>query len=182
MMRWMRQNLRGRLLLPLIAIAAFGLAACSDDDNGSGPGPTPVDEFALAASAGDAYLTTYTSSGGLPMNPSADQVWSTSSGEPGTYYYIIDYRSLTHFDHAHIAGAHQMALASLVDNLATLPTDKTILNVCYTGQTASTATAILNLLGYDAQNLKFGMYGWTSDLDAVGRRDGSGNQIGRAHV
>jgi rhodanese-related sulfurtransferase len=44
--------------------------------------------------------------------------------------------------------------------------------VCFTGQTASTATAILNLLGidmgYDAVNLVFGMSGWTSDTTYIG--------------
>jgi rhodanese-related sulfurtransferase len=38
-----------------------------------------------------------------------------------------------------------------------------VLNVCYTGQSASYATAYMNMLGYEAQNLKFGMNGWTAD-------------------
>ena len=46
----------------------------------------------------------------------------------------------------------------------TIPTDKTILNVCYTGQTASYATSLLNLLGYDAQNLLFGVCGIDTTL------------------
>jgi rhodanese-related sulfurtransferase len=40
---------------------------------------------------------------------------------------------------------------------AQLPTDKTIIVYCYTGQTASQTTAILRLLGYDAYNLSGGM-------------------------
>ena len=58
------------------------------------------------------------------------------------------------------------------DNLATLPTDKQIVVYCYTGHTASQVTSLLNALGYDAINLKFGMTSWVLDpVIASGRYD-----------
>ncbi|RME51237.1 MAG: rhodanese-like domain-containing protein, partial [Caldilineae bacterium] len=52
------------------------------------------------------------------------------------------------------------------ENLAKLPADKLIVVYCYTGHTGQVATTILNALGYNAVNLKFGIMGWTKD-DAV---------------
>ena len=43
--------------------------------------------------------------------------------------------------------------------------DEKILLACYTGHNAGHATLILNLLGYDAYSLKFGMSGWHKDFD-----------------
>ena len=51
------------------------------------------------------------------------------------------------------------------DGLITVPPDKPIVVYCYTGQTASQVTSALNMLGYDASNLLFGMQGWTMDKD-----------------
>jgi hypothetical protein len=36
---------------------------------------------------------------------------------------------------------------------------------CYTGQTASQVASALNMLGYDASNMLFGMQAWTMDGD-----------------
>ncbi|RLD92338.1 MAG: hypothetical protein DRJ13_16695 [Bacteroidetes bacterium] len=40
--------------------------------------------------------------------------------------------------------------------LKTLPTDKTIVVYCYTGQGSANLTAYLRLVGYDAKSLKYG--------------------------
>jgi hypothetical protein len=56
------------------------------------------------------------------------------------------------------------------DNLATIPPDKDVVVVCYTGQTAGQATAGLNMLGYDAYALLFGMSSWTTDPDIFVKR------------
>jgi hypothetical protein len=42
--------------------------------------------------------------------------------------------------------------------------------VCYTGQTAGQATAALNMLGYEAYSLLFGMSSWTTDPDVFVKR------------
>jgi len=77
--------------------------------------------------------------------------------------YILDWRSGTHFALGHIEGAHNVALANFEAVLASIPAGRTVLNVCYSGQSASHPTAYMNMLGIPAQNLKFGMCGWTSD-------------------
>jgi hypothetical protein len=56
------------------------------------------------------------------------------------------------------------------DNLATIPPDKDAVVICYTGQTAGQATAALNMLGYDAYSLLFGMSAWTNDPEVFVKR------------
>jgi rhodanese-related sulfurtransferase len=51
----------------------------------------------------------------------------------------------------------------LAADLKTLPTNKTIVVYCYTGQTSSHLAAYLRLLGYDAKTLMFGTNGMIYD-------------------
>lgn len=76
-------------------------------------------------------------------------------------YYIMDIRSSADFLTAHLEGAQNVAFSDILTIAAT--TTKPILVVCYTGQTACYATALLRLYGYpNTQALKWGMSGWNS--------------------
>jgi len=76
-------------------------------------------------------------------------------------YYIMDIRSNTDFLTAHIQGANNVPFSDILTVAAT--TTKPILVVCYTGQTACYATALLRLYGYPSTRaLKWGMSGWNS--------------------
>jgi rhodanese-related sulfurtransferase len=77
--------------------------------------------------------------------------------------FILSIRSADDYANGHIPGAVNIGLDSLADNLNKLPPDETIVVYCYTGHTAGQATALLNMLGYDAESLKFGMCSWSSD-------------------
>ena len=148
----------------LLTIAVFFVIAC-DKDNGTEP--TEIDEFKLLTDIGDEYFSNYTTPGGQGVNVSIAAVFpiladDDASNDP----YIIDYRSSTDYDAGHIKGAVNIGLGALVENIenGTIPTDKAILNYCYSGQTASYATALLNMLGYEAQNLLFGVCGVDTTL------------------
>jgi hypothetical protein len=58
----------------------------------------------------------------------------------------------------------------ILDDLRTIPTDRDVVVVCYTGQTAGQATAALNMLGYEAYSLLHGMSSWTSDPEVFVKR------------
>ncbi len=78
-------------------------------------------------------------------------------------YYIMDIRAADDFEAGHIEGATNSTLGTIVADAAA--SNKTILVVCYTGQTASHATVALRLSGYPtAKVLKWGMSGWRADL------------------
>jgi len=161
----MRSEYRRILAALLAVLLMMGLPACGDDDDPTSPTPG-FDGVAAVASAGDTYFTAYTRPDGGPINIGAQALYDTMVNKgPSSVYFVVDWRSQTHYDAGHIEGAIRMDLSTLIDNLDQFPTDKVILNVCYSGQTASTATVVLNLLGADmgfnASNLTFGMHGWT---------------------
>ena len=100
---------------------------------------------------------------------SADALFENlNDGDTSNDPFILSVRSPEHYALGHIPGAINIPWKSVaeLDNLAKLPKDKQIVVYCYTGHTGQIATTVLNLLGYDAINLKFGMMGWTKD-DAV---------------
>lgn len=79
--------------------------------------------------------------------------------------YIIDIRSATDFAAGHIENAHNVSLAELRTHLesADLTSYTKIAIACYSGQTASFATSLMRLLGYDnVYALKWGMCSWNS--------------------
>ncbi len=79
--------------------------------------------------------------------------------------FVLSIRSAADFAYGHIAGAVNLPFGALFESasLSKLPKDNKIVVYCYTGHTASQATALLNLCGYDATNLEWGIMGWTKD-------------------
>ncbi len=84
-------------------------------------------------------------------------------GDEGNDPFILDIRSAGNFAASHIKDAVNVAFGQVLapETLAFLPDDRQIVVVCYTGHTASQATALLNLAGYDAIALKWGFEGWS---------------------
>ena len=139
----------------LVMMLAFGVVGCSDDDDDDNDptGPTTTNYFDDVAQLGIDYFNTYAG-----VNISATDVYANLENE-----FIIDWRGATDYAAGHIDGAVNWAIADLDEHIADLPTDIDIINVCYTGQTASQVTAAMRLMGYDnAKNMLFGMCGWVS--------------------
>lgn len=89
---------------------------------------------------------------------------TTDYSIPG--YHVFDIRKADDFKAGHIKGAVNVALTDVLTKAAEVGTDKPILVVCYSGQTASRAVMALRLSGYpDAQVMKFGMSYWNADFD-----------------
>lgn len=84
---------------------------------------------------------------------------------------ILSIRDAEDFAKGHIEGATNIPWGKgMEQKFDTLPTDKTIVVYCYTGQTAGQTVAGLRLLGYDAVSLNGGMgmecnapKGWTNN-------------------
>lgn len=150
-------TLRNLIYLILAASLVF-FSACSDSTE---PAEEPYDEFGAVAAVGDVYFADY-STANISISALYDNL---TDGDDTNNPFIIDLRSSADYNSAHITGAENMTLGSLIDNVdnGTIPADEAIVVVCYTGQTASVATSVLNLLGYSASNLLFGMCSVTSD-------------------
>lgn len=148
-------------ILTLVALSTF-TSGCTGDN----PSPGSVDKDArldIIREASDAYL----SSNKAP-NISAEELYGMLyDDDVENDPFVLSVRSSEHYEMGHIPGAINIPWRQVAgeENLATLPTDKQIVVYCYTGHTASQITALLNAMGYDAVNLKFGMMSWTTDDD-----------------
>lgn len=83
--------------------------------------------------------------------------------------FILSVRKPEDYAKGHIPGAYNIFWKEIVkpENLAKLPTDRQIVTYCYSGHTGEAAATFLRLLGYDVTNLKYGMMGWTDDLEVL---------------
>ncbi len=92
-----------------------------------------------------------------------------SDGDESNDPFIVSVRSPEHYAIGHIEGAINIPWKTIADpdSLAQLPTDQPIVVYCYTGHTGQVAASLLKLFGYDVQNLKFGMMGWTDDDEVL---------------
>jgi rhodanese-related sulfurtransferase len=81
-------------------------------------------------------------------------------------YYIINYERKDKYDDGHIPGAVRYkpnATLGFTEEMATIPTDKTVVVYCGTGHNSGFVTAYLRLFGYDARTLKYGNNGFMYD-------------------
>ncbi|MEV4617317.1 rhodanese-like domain-containing protein [Asanoa sp. NPDC049573] len=73
--------------------------------------------------------------------------------------FLLDNRTPEAFARGHIHGAVNIWIKEALtdENIARIPTDRTIVVCCWVGHTASQLLTVLQLLGYDAIGLKYGM-------------------------
>jgi rhodanese-related sulfurtransferase len=102
---------------------------------------------------------------------SADALFENmNDGDTSNDPVIVSVRSADSYALGHIAGAINIPWNQIAkpENLAKLPADAPIVVYCYTGHTGQVAATTLKVLGYDVQNLKYGMMGWTLDDEVLG--------------
>ncbi len=162
----------GVLFLALAVVFVYtATPALAEDDNEGlgdyvhsslGPGPRldiAPGIYAHIAERADAFLA-----GSAKTIFAADVKSKMDAGES---LYIMDIRANKDYVAGHIPGAVNIEFAKVAkpENLALLPVDGTtqIVVVCYTSQTGNQIASILNLLGYDAWALRFGMMGWRAE-------------------
>ena len=84
----------------------------------------------------------------------ADEVFSNPQK-----YFIINLERKDKYEDGHIPGAVRYkpeATLGFTDEMASIPSDKTVVVYCGTGHNSGFATAYLRLFGYDARTLKYG--------------------------
>ena len=73
----------------------------------------------------------------------------------------VDLRAAEDYAKGHITNAVNIPWATLGDNLEVLPMNKQIIFQCYSGQTSAQATALAQMLGFNAVSFRGGMnFGW----------------------
>lgn len=123
----------------------------------------------------------YTAGAKTPVMAAKDLFDELNDGDKSDDPVVLSVRSAADYAKGHILGAINIYWKDVAktDNLKKLPKDKKIVVYCYTGHTGGVATTVLNMLGYDAVNLKHGMLSWTRDANV--RVQASFNEATDAH-
>jgi rhodanese-related sulfurtransferase len=163
-----RGYLYGILTVILILSLAVFLTGCTDVtyniDNPTAPPVTQdKDQFETTRVA----LDTYFSSGAGPVITASSLFDNLNDGDTSNDPVVISVRSFEHYQLGHIPGAINIPWKEIAytSSLSKITAGKDIVCYCYTGHTGAVATTVLNSLGYNAQNMKFGMCSWTTDAD-----------------
>ena len=122
--------------------------------NTAGSLPTLSTGKTTGAEIFESRLATVLSEGFAAIGITRETIYTNLSN-----YYIVNYWPADQYDQGHVEGAIQYTPKSdlkLATFLKTLPTNKTIVVYCYTGQTSAQVATYLRLLGYDAKSLSFG--------------------------
>ena len=145
-----------KLLVLLLALAmmALPLAACGSPEAEAPAEETPVAESTVVADAAMAYFADYPADKHM-IEVIADFFVKVDAGEE---MFIMDIRSADDYALGHLKGAVNLPFNStaIADNLEFIPDDVPVYVYCYTGQTASQVTSILNVAGKNVINLKGG--------------------------
>jgi len=90
----------------------------------------------------------------------------TATGSPYTVPFFLDIRSDETYENGHLCGTLHVLLKDMFksENLMKLPLDRQILVYSDTGHEGAAISTILNLLGYDAINLRWGITSWSLSL------------------
>ncbi len=133
---------------------------------GDEPAPTTTEEVDTDGVDLASQIQAYLSSGKAPAISAAALYDNINDGDQSNDPFILSIRSASQYAKGHIPGAEHIGFTSLFtdENMSKLPDDdQQIVVVCYTGHTASQATALLNVNGFNATALKFGMTSWTTN-------------------
>ena len=99
-----------------------------------------------------------------------------------TSYQIVDVRVAADYARGHIDGAINIPFTTIADDasVAKLDPTKTIVTVCYTGETASMTNMVWSMMGHHVATLMYGMTGWSTDKAVVGIDIPTGKAAGYA--
>ena len=82
--------------------------------------------------------------------------------------FLVDIRRAADFEAGHIEGAYHSEWADLGKVLEKIPTNRQVVVICYSGQTAGQALGALKLAGFNAKSLLSGMNAWKDEPTVTG--------------
>lgn len=154
------------ILLTFVSFIAVGLISCG---GGAQEQTTTQDTVAAAPVEFDvlaAYIESngdYINSGAAPAFVEAEELYKQLDSN----VLVLDLRTPKDFADGQIKGSINIKMSELIEYAKSNDVAKysKVVLACYTGQSASYATAIMRLLGYNNfYTLKWGMSAWTKNV------------------
>ncbi len=148
-----------KLYYLLVLVLFIGFIGCDDDS--TGPDPVVNETEVILDYLENDLQFPY---GGFVTT--AEDVRTTLLSSPNAQY-IVDIRAADDYNTGHIAGSVQINFTDLYDHIKGVSTGgyEKIVLVCYSGQSAAYAAALLRAAGYaNVFSLKYGMSAWHEDL------------------
>jgi len=127
------------------------------------PDPNYVDSedaMTILKAAADQYVSNH-----APVISAQALFDNLNDGDTSNDPQIISVRKPEDYAKGHIPGAINIPWKTIakVENLKKIDPKRPVVTYCYTGHTGQIACTVLNILGYDALNLKFGIMAWTKN-------------------
>lgn len=123
----------------------------------------PNAEFSALQKAAEQYVLKG------PRLISATDVYEKAVKAKDPSYWILSTRSQKDYDAGHVEGAVLITRTDFAkeESFNQVPKDKKIISYCYTGTGAAFVSTVLDLMGYDATPMTYGMVDWTSKDEVV---------------
>lgn len=165
------------MLMVMIMVVGLLLAGCSSQPTTPASAPTasssstsaitdlsqPNAEFSALQKAAEAFVAKP-----ARLMTTKDVYEKIVQGKDSSYW-ILSTRSQKDYDAGHVEGAVLITRTDFAkeESFAKLPKDKKIVSYCYTGTGAAYVITMLNLMGYDATAMQYGMADWTSKPEVL---------------
>lgn len=151
--------LKDKFKLLSILLAFVFVVSCSDDDDSNNPSKQSESQI-LAEYIESTSNYANTNAPAMILASEVKQLIATND------VYVIDVRAASDYANGHIEGAVNVTIPGILDHLESINVAdyQKIAVVCYSGQSASFATSLMRLMGYDnIYTLKFGMCSWAEE-------------------
>ena len=96
------------------------------------------------------------------MGPAPEIAAAEAAEEIAGGALVVDVREPVEWDAGHISGAMLIPLGELGARAGELPRDRRMVIVCRTGSRSAYAADALHGAGYDAVNLRGGLFAWAA--------------------
>lgn len=99
------------------------------------------------------------------------ELYREAAKDGGKGVFVVSIQRPEDYGAGHVPGAVNIPFNQIAskESLAKLPKDRKIVVVCYIGHMAASATLMLNQVGYEAYDLRFGTLGWNDETEGLGK-------------
>ena len=110
-------------------------------------------------------------SSGRSLFMDRSELYREQGKDGGKGVFVVSIQRPEDYALGHVPGAINIPFNQIAskESLSKLPTDRKIVVVCYIGHMAASATLMLNQLGYEAYDLRFGTLGWNDETEGMGK-------------